>query len=479
MNQARRISLNAGALVLSSGAKSVASLVFVVVAARILGVGSFGAYELTLHYFELFLSLIGSGLAILLTRELARSRHHLGRSLSAAATLLSALTLLGAVALWLLPMAFDYEPETTAAIRLAVIALVPAAFCRLLEAVFIAFEVAHVVTMGTVVEGFLRVTSGITLLVLGYGVEALVLVLFGSHVCLLLVYLMALGRHLPESSWDLRWPVLRQMARDWRAFAAENWLSNLANSAGVIILSAVHGEVAVGLYFAAVKILRFGRVVANSYTNAVFPHMSRLSAASSDALHRLAVRSIQAMCLLIAPVIVTISAYSDVLIRLLYSTDFAESSSILRVVVWILLLQFVNPFLSHVLFARGEQMKSLQVAAIRLFVVVSASLLLIPPYSGVGAAWAVLTAAAAASVVYARLALSGRGYGTLAPAVGRIVTPAAGLATVFWLMREPQPILAPVVGAGVYLGLAAMTGAITMKELRAVRSLWRQRTDAT
>lgn len=471
MNQARRISRNTGALVLSSGVRTVASFLFVIVSARILGVSGFGSYELAVSYFELFLGLIATGLAILLTREIARDRAHAPETLSAAGGILAVLTIAGAAVLWSLTYAFDYAPETNTAIRWIALALFPAAVCRLAEATLIAFEVAHVVTLGSLLEAALRLGPGLAVLLLGHGVMGLIIVFVVSRFVVLGFYAVALPRFVPDLRWAFEGRRCRRMLREWRTFAAENWLSSLSSNTGVIILSAVHSEFAVGLYFAAVKVSRLAKVVANSYTDAVFPYMARLYDESRDALHRLTMDSVRLMLAIVLPAIVTVLVFADGVIALLYASEYEGSAQILRVVVWAVLFQFLNPFLSHVLFARGEQQRSLHVAAARLVVILIASFALIPPLAGVGAAAAALLGSGSAMVIYLTYALRGRGPTALLSLLMRAAIPALALGLALSAMRDQSPWLLVLVGSFVYVASAVVLQVFQRRDIDLLQSL--------
>lgn len=447
-NAALRVAKNTVALFISRAFAMAFSFAFVVCAARFLGVTGFGKYALAQSYFELFLSMSATGVTIIMIREVAKRPSWARRYLSASVTLVTVLTLVASGILAILAGLFGYAPDMRAAIYLACLALLPAATSRVFEAAFVALEKAEYVICGTLLESILRTGLGLIALLKGYGLPALFVVLIVARICMLLLYLALLSRHVSNMHWHFDWAVLKQLIRDWRVFALENWLSNLFGSLDVVVLSFFHGELVVGLYAAAYKILRLGIIVATSYASAVFPYMSRLFEESTEALGRLSEVSLKYTLALVLPGVVTIAFLADRIILLLYTDEYAGSIPILRVLIWVLVLRFLNPFLSHVLFARGEQRKSLQVAAISLAVYVAISLWFTSRWGGIGAAWALLLATGVAFCLYLAFVLWGEGVIRTLLTFGRTALAAVSLGAFLLVLRD-APLIPLLVSAGV------------------------------
>lgn len=445
---ALRVTKNTVALVVGRASVMLFSFAFIVYAARFLGVDGFGKYALAQAYFELFLSLSATGLSIVITREIAKRPSWASRYLSASVILVTVLTLVASGLLISLVHIFGYAPDTRAAIYLACLALLPATISLVFEAAFVAFEKAEYAAYGTMLESTLRTGLGLAALLMGYEVLALFVVLIVARICMLLFYLAFLSQQVSKLHWYFDWAFLKQLVRDWRVFALENWLSSLFGSLDFIILSFFHGELAVGLYAAAYKTLRLGSVVAVSYTTAIFPYMSRLFEESRDTLRRLSEESLKYMFALILPGVVTIAVLADRVIILLYTNEYADSVPILRVLIWVLVLRFLNPFLSHILFARGEQRKSLQVAAISLVLYVAICLWFIPRWGGIGAAWALLLAVCAAFCFYFVFVLRGEAVMRTLLTFGRTALAAASLGAFLLILRDIH-LIPLLVSAGV------------------------------
>ena len=470
-NALLRVSKNTSMLFIGTVTRMLLSFGFIILVARFLGVEGFGKYAITWRYFELLISLCATGLGILLTREIAQNAERLNRHLTASVIMVSILSLFACLILLWVARTFGYADDTQTAILVASIAILPATICLMFEAVFVAFEEAEYVTYGIMIESILRIGLGLIALFLGHGLLALFWALVIARVCTLFFYCVLLKRRFAELRWDFAWTQLKKLARDWRVFAMENWLSNIYNHIGIIFLSIVHGEYAVGVFEAAGKILRLGSVVAHSYTTAIFPYLSRVYSESRDSFRRLSRDSLRYMMTFVLPVVIFIEILADKIIILFYSNAFTDSIPILRLLVWVLLLHFFSPFLSHILFARGEQKKSLQVAILRLVLFVAIILWLIPAWGAIGLAWARLIAACVAFCLYFSFAMREDGALRTLLTLGKPAIAGAALASFLLILPANQLMMLLVSGAALYVFLIIIFRVFSSSETAMLRQM--------
>lgn len=438
---ALRVTKNTVALSIARVSVPLSSFLLVIYAARFLGVTDFGKYVLVRTYFDLFVGLCATGLVTIVTREIAKKPSLANRYLNASVMLVSVLTLAANGILITFVHIFDYAPETLSAARLAGLALLPSTISMVLEAVFVAFEKAEYVTFGAVLENTLRVAVSIFALYRGYGLLALFTILVATCTVKLWFYLVFLNRHISNLRWDFDWGFLKQLVRDWTVFAVESWLFNVFHRLDILLLSFFHGELAVGLYGAAGKVLNPVSVLAYSFTSAIFPYMSRLFEESRKTFRRITedVLTYTLVVALLGAVVATIVA--DRLVLLVYTDIYSDSIPILRVLVWAMIPLSLNPVLSHALFARGKQRKSLQVAAISLAFYVAIALWLIPRWGAMGTAWAFLLAVSVACCMYIVFALRGQGGIHTLLIFGRTILAAAAVGVFLLVFRDIQLIV--------------------------------------
>jgi len=470
-----RTGKNASMLLAGTMTRMIASFIFVIYCADRMGVEGFGKYSIAIHYFELFLSLAATSVGILLTRDVARWPRHTRQLLTSAVVLCFGVCLFAIGVMSQLGTLLSYSSDTSSALIIASIALIPASVCVCCEAVFVARERAEFMTAGIAIESLLRIGLSVWLLLEGYGLVALIWALFAVRCALWLAYMVALQR-IGVFGWSFSRRRSLRFANRWRIFAAENWMATIYTNLDMIVLSWISGEVAAGIYSAAWKIVRLGSVVAKSYTTAIFPVMSRLYGESRESFSRLYRHTIRVMCALALPAIAVVSVVPDRVIGLLFSDQYADAAAVLQILIWVLLVEFLNPFLSHALFAQGRQDRSMRVAAISLAVNSVATYGLVVRYGAVGAALGTVIGGLTATCCYLLFAISKREILATTILVLRVGVAAVGLGLVVFLVRDAGWFQLLLICVAVYTPLLFIVGAIRVDDLRFFRSTFLART---
>lgn len=384
---------NCIALFFSRLSPRIFSFLFVIYIARFLGAEDFGKFVLALGYFELFLALSARALTIIATREIAKLPSKADEYISLSVILGLMLTVVTSSLLVALCHIFPYSQDTRSALYLVCIALLPSTIAAIFEGAFVGFQKAEYVTYGTVIENCLRTALWFIALILGYRLLVLITILVATRGIVLLFYLFYYSRTISRFKWSIDLKGCRTFINEWRVIAFENWLSTIIYGLDIILISILCGESMVGIYSAANKVVNFADIAASSFVVAVFPYMCSLYKESETEFMRLIEGSLKFMLVILIPGTIVLFTLSDKVIWLIYGKEFIKSAPILSVLVWLVILKFLNPFLSHVLFAKGEQRRSLQAAAISLICYMPIGALFVRWWGGVGGAWALLIVA--------------------------------------------------------------------------------------
>jgi O-antigen/teichoic acid export membrane protein len=468
---ATRVSKNAGMLLVGTVLRMSLTFAFVVYLARYLGVTGYGKYALTLQLFDLFVSLTATGFGILVTRESAKNGDWLGRHFGTLVTLIVCVSLFAGAVLASIAYVAGYAPDTRLAIYIACAALIPTALSAVAEAAFVAFERAEVVAGGIALEGFVRISLSFAALLIGYELLSLFVILVGTRWLQCVIYALLLRQRLPKVGlyWSL--PEIIALAREWRVFAAETWVATLYTSLDLVLLSFFYGEAAVGIYDAAWKLIRFGPVIASSFTTAVFPYISRLYVDAKETFQLVSQQSVKYILACILPAVLCITIFADRIVLFLFKQQYAESAPVLQILAWLLIPQFLNPFLSRVLYARGQQRRSLAVAAVGLGTFLSLAFFLIPMFGPVGTALTVVISAYAALVSYFWHTMLGTDRRPLLVIFGRQVVASAALLLALLLVRGSQLVPMLLACAALYAIMLVSLKIVSFKDVQLLQEL--------
>jgi O-antigen/teichoic acid export membrane protein len=339
------------------------------------------------------------------------------------------------------------------------------------EAIFVAFERAELVAIGTAVEGLVRIALCFAALLLGYQLASLFLILIVTRVGQLALYCVLLAQRLPPVEWRLRRDRLRGLAREWLVFAGETWVATLYLSLDVVLLSLFWNEAAVGLYDGAWKLIRLGPVVANSFTTAIFPYISRLYVDARQTFQEISQQSIKYILAMVLPGALCISVFSEQLVLLLFDEQYAASAAVLRTLAWLLIPQFLNPFLSRVLYARGEQRVSLAVSAVGLATFLAVAFFLIPAFGPVGTAWTAVISSYAALACYLAYSTAGTNRRSILVILLRQIAAAALLCLALMLLPQTQFVATLAAGGVLYAGLLLVLRIVTLSDVKLLQEL--------
>lgn len=457
-------------LLLGTLFRMVISFGFIVLSADWLGLAGFGIYSIGIHYFELFLSLAGTAVGILLTREIARNPEAESENVASAMILGVAIALAGIACLFIMTL-LRFSGTTSTVLMIASLALVPATLGVICEAIFVAHERSEFVALALSVESTLRVLACIAALLMGYGLYSLFVILIASRTVQLAVYVVFLKR-VTQLEFKFSFSAFRRFIRRWKTFAAENWMATLYTNLDVLMLSWLIDEVAVGIYSAAWKIVRIGSVAAKAYTTAVFPLLAKLYQSSKAKFAQLNFDTVRLMCVVAFPIVVSVCVLSNRVIETIYfNGEYADAAPVLMVLIWVMLLEFLNPFLSHTLFASEHQSKSMQVAAIALVANLIITAILVPRYSAIGAAIGTLVSGGIATACYMAFALNRAELVKSGMVMLRTLLAAAGIGLMLGFMNEMSWFLIVPVAIVVYLILIVLFRVVGYQDFEFLKSI--------
>jgi O-antigen/teichoic acid export membrane protein len=252
-------------------------------------------------------------------------------------------------------------------------------------------------------------------------------------------------------------------------------LNQLFFKIDVLLLKPLAGDLALGWYSTAYKLIDGLQVIPASFVIALFPLLARHAQADRERLARLGETGLKVLLALAFPIAVGTTLLADQIILVLAGPGYLpESAWALQILIWYLPVSFVNGLLQYVLIALNRQ-RTLSVAfGIGVIVNVAANLALIPTYGYLAAA--VVTVLSEVVLLVPFLWVTWREIGSLAlfgvawrPALAAII-----MAGPVWLLAPWSAPLAIVGGALTYaLGLLALR-AITPEERAELRSLLRR-----
>jgi O-antigen/teichoic acid export membrane protein len=356
--------------------------VFAAFMLRVLGPENAGKFAFAIIFIGYCDIVVNFGLSTLVMRDVSQDRSKGNRYLSNTALMRLLLTgvLVPVVALYLWARALP--ADTTLAIILLFVGLVPSSISASLSAIFYATEQMEYPAAITVVTTLVKVTISTVVLLAGYGFVGLaaanILVNLATMVILLLLFARKL--FVPRLEFDARFG--RAMISSSYPLMFNDMLSRLFNRVDTLILQPFKGDMVVGWYSTAYKYLEGINILPSTFTIALFPILSRYAADAPDALLRAYVKSMKYLVIIAMPLMVFSFVYADFIILVFGGEKYLPESAIaLRLIIGFLPLSFINNVTHYVLIAVNQQKFLTRAFVLGAMFNIGANLLFIPAFS--------------------------------------------------------------------------------------------------
>jgi O-antigen/teichoic acid export membrane protein len=367
-----------------------ASFVLFAVVARRLGENGLGAFVLAIAFLGLVMVTVDLGLDRYLLRAIAREHTAANRLffnvLALKLTLAVPLLALGLLAMHLL--GYSTQAQETA------LALAPGVFCdsvaRTQSSLFSARERGGPPSLADALQRICSALLGLGALHAGYGVVAVGMAYSAGSLIGVLIGFVLLHRTigLPARSLDRRrW---KSLATKSVPFAAQDTFTILLARMDTLLLSLIATQAAVGRYGAAYRLFESTFFVTYALTGAFTAMYTYLGRDSTPSLRFVFQRSVKLALALLMPLAVAFAVLASPICQLVYGTTFASAAPPLRVLSAGVVLMSVVTLSVSLMVSREDPRRLVWLTGIIAAVNISLNLILIPLYSDVGAAAAML-----------------------------------------------------------------------------------------
>ena len=472
VSQLRRVLLNALFLLGAYALPRAFTVAAAVVAARVLGVATFGAYG-SAAALAVILSIVATlGMMQLLVREVARTPRRAPELLGAAhVAKAGSVVVMMAALLALAAGPLDYGREMLQASLLLGLAYAIGAYAENLGAYFQGIE-----RMGAWLQA--QALYGLV-----FGVLGIVLVLTtrdlvwfcAAPVAGQLVAVGWLVLRSPPSirrAWRAPWPLVAQLLRSLAPFAAAFIVLTAYRKVDILILEQWRGTLEAGIYAAAYKFVDLAQALALVIATALYPRLSRLAADRPAARGRgerwAAGRAAELLLLAGVPAAGLLWLLRDPFVTLLFGEAYDASTPALGLLAPALPMLALNA-LGTVILAAAGRMRAVAVLYLCALVLnVGLNTMLIPAYGATGAALATLvsevTLGAAMLVALRRFAAAAPRSRAVVPAVA-----AGALAVVLELAGVGGVVTTGAVYLGIVVVAYVAAGVLTPEERSLLR----------
>ncbi len=446
----------------------------VILLANYLGVEGYGVYSFAIAFAALFVPLCDLGIDTLLVREIAanpKERTPLARSALGTKLLLTlaSIALIAAAAALQTP-----DRQRLEILVLAGIFIAFRTFPLTYGAFFRADQRMHIDALFTVSTKVLEVAAVIITMYAGLATRDLffLLILSGLASTALAV---ALAHRTGFPTFPMFSQTSRTLLRKGLPFAFTAIAVTVNIQLGTVLLGYLLDERAVGLYRSSFNlVIAFGGF-SSAISLALFPAVSQQYRINPPEAVRLTSRAIDMTLLVGLPVAVGGAVLAPHIILLLYSAEFAEAATTLRIIVWWIPIMFMTSVLGYVLAAINRQNVLLVVAIMNAAANVLFTIILVPFLQHNGAALAAVMTEALGFAVSSTVLLRRFGKIFSAGRIVRICFASAFLIPLAFLEQSVHVVILIAMGAVMYAGGLFALRLVTMADVSHALALLKSR----
>jgi len=392
MSTAKQVVKNSIWLLTANIVMKILSAIVIITLARKLGTESFGQYSFAIAFVGFFTLIATFGFDSLLIRDIAKNKEEVYKYVNNILTIKIVFGIIALIILFIVSQFINKPTYLIVAIYIFGIDIIVGGFSDTLRNIFQAYENMRFYAITNIIEKFLW--AGLLLLVIFMKTTLLnvaLATLTSAFLGLLITYWLA-KKNLVKISLETDWIFWKSIIIQALPFALTSLFSLINFKIDQVILSFMQSDIILGWYSAAYKIIDILALIPSLLLTALYPVFSRYHKENEILLKKGFDLALRYVIILAIPVVIGVFLVADKLILLLYGTEYFNSISVLRILIFISLISFINTPLFVMLNAIGKQKITMIYTAIIACVNTIMNILLIPILSIKGSALATIIA---------------------------------------------------------------------------------------
>lgn len=379
-------------LVLSSAnvlARAIGFFYFVFLG-RILGVENFGHYNFALALVYNFYPVADFGVERLILRDISKDKNKAQEYFQKIIPLRLSLSLISIILVTFLGIILAKSGKDILNIFVFAFCLLPWTFNQLVAGIGNAHEKMEVQSIVAISStGFTAILGGLIALFGGTVTQILVAAFFSNLFVsfFMFFYLKKL---------DLVFKIDLDVGF-WKKILKESWVFALIMimavfylRSSVVIVNYFKGAYFTGIYSSAFKFIEASILIPQSFALALFPQTARLLGSDKGKLTRNYLKSLAAIFAFAVIYALFFILFSPMIIKISYGPSYLEAAAVMRILSIAAIIFFLNTLPGNIIQNSNRVKKFLPFAFLNLILVIILCAILVPKYSVIGAAWAVI-----------------------------------------------------------------------------------------
>jgi O-antigen/teichoic acid export membrane protein len=391
MGIAKAITRNTFYIFFSQVTQKLVNVVFVTVAARLLGAQGYGEFLLVSAMVLVTTAFANFGIRPMVVRMISRQRERTGELLSNVLALRFLLALCAYGILLAFVHAVSYPPERRVLTAIAGTAILVNVMRDSLDAVLVAHQRMKLLGVLAALSAFTATVVGIAVLWFGFGLRWLFATNVGIDACFLLLIAGLIRRRIVRFRAQFDPKVVKEVLVGCLPFLLAFLLGFMDTKVDILMLSLMSGpidsDLAIGYYGPAHTILMAVMLLPRSLNQVLIPVVSQKIYVEQAVVRDVIEKATKFVLLSVSfPLILVTSMFPGEVVAILFGPQYEPTAKALAILGWAYGLYALNLPSHSVLGSSKEMRYFLPLLAGSFALNVTLNLLLIPRYSYLGAA---------------------------------------------------------------------------------------------
>jgi O-antigen/teichoic acid export membrane protein len=385
MSTTKKIAKNTGVLFISQVISYLLIFFYTIYIARSLGAEGFGILSFALAFSGIFSIFADLGINTLTVREVARDKSLSNKYLGNGIIIKILLAFFSFGLIILIINLLGYNQETILVVYFVSISVILTSVSGIFNSIFQAYEKMEYTSLSQILISVLMFCGVVLAIRLGFNVVGFAIVYsitsFLTLVFTLIIYIIKFS--VPKFEVDIHFwkPTIIEAL----FFGLSSFFISIYFYISTIMISILNGNVDVGIFSAAYRLIFVLLFIPNVVIISLFPVMSQHFESYKDLLKLEYEKTFKYLFLMAIFILIIGYIFSDKLILLVYGYGFTNAVIVLQILIFVIPLIFINTLLGNLLGASNRQRFLTIVAFSNVILNIGLNILLIPKYGYIGA----------------------------------------------------------------------------------------------
>jgi len=388
MNSGRSIAKNIGVLTFAQIVSFLFGFFCVMYTSRYLGVEGFGILSFALAFTGILGVFSEFGLNTLTVREVARNnslaRKYVGNIIIIKSILY--IVFFGVIALSI--NILKYPEQTVKVVYIIALSTVFNSAGSIFNSIFQAFEKMEYVSIGTIVNSLLIFAGILFAIYQKYDIITFASIYFFASLIVLIYSYFVFSWKFFVPNVELDFGFCKSVMQQSWPFFLSAIVDIVAFKVDMIMIEIMKGNISVGYYSAAYKLLEALMFIPGIFAASIYPAISKFFISSPESLKMVYQKGFKYLLILAFPIAVGTTLLANKIIFLIYKGEFVQSIFALQILIWTVPLIFLSSLLGILLASINRQALAFKINFIGMLLNICMNLVLIPKYNFIGSSLA-------------------------------------------------------------------------------------------